>query len=516
MSNPNITQARQAAVVVKPSLAHIPGTGYWPIFSEASYFKDSLAFVQTIYQRCGPVSRAWWGFKRSVYLLSAEANEMVLLDREGRFSAKLGWERYIGDLFPRGLLLHDAEDHRWQRRLMLPAFRKDALAHYLERMNPRIQTAITAWGQSGQIHFYPLIKQLTLAIAADVFLGAQLDAEIEQISRDYTRLVIASMAIVRIPVLGYTYARGVKARARLAQFIRERIPQRRASEGSDLFTQLCQVRDEQGAHFSDDEIIDHLIFMMTAAHDTTTSATHSLTRPLAVARTCASGCISPRCKSKPCCCRCCASLNGVCPLTTRRAILTSLSPNRAMICRCNCAALADLPGPGRAEADQGGKKALPLFLSLPSEAKVLFCHPQTHQQPSARPVGRQKPHGLNQTIHHLIQGRHLHHIIPEAGHAFMVNHFIAKGNALHHFRMQRGEFEALRIGFGKISLATDYRRGAGQAIYAHALAVDRTKARQVVGVVSVELFLGQFGRGHGGGVIIKVNRLFCAWVVARD
>ena len=124
-------------------------------------------------------------------------------------------------------------------------------------------------------------KRLTLAIAADVFLGTQLDSEIDRISADFSDLVAASVAIVRIPVLGRTYARGVNARARLAGFIRERVAQRRASQGSDLFTQLCQARDEAGKQYSDEEIVDHLIFIMMAAHDTTTSAITTMVFALA-------------------------------------------------------------------------------------------------------------------------------------------------------------------------------------------------------------------------------------------
>ena len=268
----------------RPSLDHIPSTGDWPMVAEARFLSNTLAFAQRVHAKCGPVSRGWWMFGQSVYLMSAEANEMVLFDRHGRFSAKLGWERVLGELFPRGLMLRDAEDHRWHRRLMLPAFRKEALARYLDAMSPRIEASVAQWGASGQngdFKFYPAIKRLTLAIAADVFLGTQLDAEIDQISADFTDLVAASVAIVRIPVLGRTYARGVNGRARLAHFIRERIPQRRASNGNDLFTQLCHARDEEDRQYSDEEIVDHLIFLMMAAHDTTTSAITTLVYALA-------------------------------------------------------------------------------------------------------------------------------------------------------------------------------------------------------------------------------------------
>ena len=242
---------------------------------------NTLGFAERVYARCGPVSRGWWLFKPSIYLMSAQANEMVLFDRGNRFSAKLGWERVLADLFPRGLMLRDAEDHRWHRRLMLPAFRKEALARYLEAMSPRIGASVAQWGAAGDIQFYPAIKRLTLAIAADVFLGTQIDAEIDQISSDFSDLVAASMAVVRIPVIGRKYARGVNARARLATFIRSRIAQRRLSDGNDLFSQLCHARDEDDKQYSDDEIVDHLIFLMMAAHDTTTSAITTLVYALA-------------------------------------------------------------------------------------------------------------------------------------------------------------------------------------------------------------------------------------------
>ena len=275
------TPARSPQQPQRPSLAHIPSTGDWPLVSEARFLSNTLAFAQRVHARCGPVSRGWWLFKPSVYLMSAQANEMVLFDRGNRFSAKLGWERVLADLFPRGLMLRDAEDHRWHRRLMLPAFRKEALARYLEAMSPRIESSVAQWGAADDIQFYPAIKRLTLAIAADVFLGTQIDAEIDQISSDFSDLVAASMAVVRIPVIGRKYARGVNARARLATFIRSRIAQRQLSDGNDLFSQLCHARDEDDKQYSDEEIVDHLIFLMMAAHDTTTSAITTLVYALA-------------------------------------------------------------------------------------------------------------------------------------------------------------------------------------------------------------------------------------------
>lgn len=267
------------------SVSHIPGSdGSFLVGDSLKFLADPLAYARGVLDRYGPVSRARFLFDRRLNMISADANEFVLLDRAGNFSAYRGWEPVLGQLFPRGLMLRDGEDHRYHRRLMQPAFRKEALAGYLARMRPRIASTVAAWQRAGAFRFYPAVKRLTLEIAAEVFLDLQLQAEIEQVARDFTDLVEASSALNRIPLIGRQYARGLAGRQRLARLILDRIPQRREGQGSDLLTQLCRARDEQGQQYSDAEIVDHLIFLMMAAHDTTTSALTTIVYALAQQR----------------------------------------------------------------------------------------------------------------------------------------------------------------------------------------------------------------------------------------
>lgn len=263
-------------------LRHLPGTYRPPVIGQTLRFlADPLQFCRDQHARFGPVSRGYSMFQRYVNLLSAEANELVLLDRERIFSARMGWEVVLGRLFPRGLMLRDGDDHRYHRRLMQPAFRKEALAGYLERMNPAIAATVAGWGTRGSFLFYPELKRLTLKLAAEVFLGVELEAEVDQVGRDFFAVVQASMAVVRVPVVGRLYARGLEARKRLVAFIEQRTAARRSGNGDDLFSQLCRAEDEHGSRYSDGEIVDHLIFLMMAAHDTTTSALTTIAFTLA-------------------------------------------------------------------------------------------------------------------------------------------------------------------------------------------------------------------------------------------
>lgn len=59
-------------------------------------------------------------------------------------------------------------------------------------------------------------------------------------------------------------------RALLEQHFAAMLPARHASDGNDLFTALCHAEAEDGAMFRDSDVVDHMIFLLMAGHDTVT------------------------------------------------------------------------------------------------------------------------------------------------------------------------------------------------------------------------------------------------------
>ena len=94
-------------------------------------------------------------------------------------------------------------------------------------------------------------------------------------------MVAASVAVIRKPLPGTAMARGVKGRERIVAYFSEQIPIRRAKGGEDLFSQLCRATHEDGALLSTQDIVDHMSFLMMAAHDTLTSSLTSFVAALA-------------------------------------------------------------------------------------------------------------------------------------------------------------------------------------------------------------------------------------------
>jgi cytochrome P450 len=264
----------QAQVPQAQHCTPIPVDNGLPILGHSiGMFRDVLGTVQALERRHGPIWKSHIGSASIVNILGPDALELVLKNRDGNFSSKLGWEFFIGQVFPGAIMAMDGDDHRYQRRIMQVAFRKSALRAYLEQMSPAIELGIGRWTsrQVTSITVFPLIKQLTLDLAASVFMGIELGKDAAALNRAFVHTVAASLAFIRAPIPGLKMWRGVRGRKLLVERFRELLPRKRAVHTSDFFSEFCHARSEQGEQFTDEEIVNHMIFLMMAAHDTTTS-----------------------------------------------------------------------------------------------------------------------------------------------------------------------------------------------------------------------------------------------------
>ncbi len=243
---------------------------------------DMLSRLQRLHAEKGPVVAQNAGIFHLVNLFGPDANRHVLLDRDKIFSSRKPWMAIMGKIFPNGLLLRDGEEHKQHRKIMHEAFTRPALRNYLERMNPMIERGIGSWGGQGKGFLaFRAFKALTLDIAASIFVGVELGPETTKMNGIFEDLVAASMSRLRLRIPGLEFYRGLQGRDFMVEYFRRRIPERRAAQGDDMFSRLCRAESEEGARFTDQDVIDHMVFVMMAAHDTTTSSLTSMTYELA-------------------------------------------------------------------------------------------------------------------------------------------------------------------------------------------------------------------------------------------
>ena len=261
---------------------HIPGDSGTPIIGDSLRFiKDLPGLTREKYLRYGPVFRVNALFQHTIVLLGPDANEAILKDTEKCFSSALAWNTSLDKIFPNGLMLKDFEEHKYHRRILQAAFKRGAIERYVEAMSPQIANGIQNWQTDQPLRFYDHVKKLLLEVAAGAFLGLDVTPEADRLNRSFVDAVEATLALVRVSLPGNRWSRGQRGRAYLEAFVRAHIVAKRDSEDRDIFTQVCRARDDEGRYFSEQAIIDHVIFLLFAAHDTTTSTLCSIIFALA-------------------------------------------------------------------------------------------------------------------------------------------------------------------------------------------------------------------------------------------
>jgi cytochrome P450 len=256
-------------------LAPIPVDHAPPVLGRILGFRFRLLpTLQELERSYGPVVQTHTALDRFVCLFGPDSLELAFRNRDDAFSSRLGWSRYLDHVFPGAVMAMDGDEHRLQRRMLQAVFTRPALSGYVAAMNDVVAGRIARWGglRLRPLATYAAVKAMTFEVASRTLLGLRAGPEQVAVRRAFASAVAASIAAVRVPVWPAPYARGIAARRFLAAHFAGLVHARRASDGADLLTRLCHVVGEAGERLTDEEIVDHVLFVLMAAHDTTTSA----------------------------------------------------------------------------------------------------------------------------------------------------------------------------------------------------------------------------------------------------
>lgn len=238
-----------------------------------AYIRDPLAMMQDQYDNYGPVSEIDFIGKRWTVLLGPDACEAALRNADKAFASGDGWGYLVGPFFDRGLMLLDFEEHHRHRRIMQSAFTRDRLEGYTAALQPAVAAGLAHWQPDAQFLAYPALKELTLDLATEVFMGgAQLASpdELDRVNQAFIACVQSATSLIRANVPGTRWGRALRGRRLLEEFFGRHLEAKRSAPGDDLFSVLCHLETDDGERFSDADIVNHMIFLLMAAHDTST------------------------------------------------------------------------------------------------------------------------------------------------------------------------------------------------------------------------------------------------------
>ncbi|PIG95459.1 cytochrome P450 [Gloeocapsopsis sp. IPPAS B-1203] len=248
-----------------------PGQTGLPIIGESLSFRFDPHFVEKRYQQYGPIFRTQIIGRPTVFMIGPEAVEFVLASHMDHFSWREGWPDNFKLLLGESLFVQDGEEHRRNRRLIMPAMHGAALESYFGVMETLTQQYLQKWQQKGEFVWYEEFKQLTFDIASQLLLGTNTGAEVTRLSQLFTTLTDGLFAVNPLRLPGTKLGKAIAARNQILQHLAQVVKERQQNPTKDALSLLVQARDEDGSRMSDRELVAQAMLLLFAGHETTTA-----------------------------------------------------------------------------------------------------------------------------------------------------------------------------------------------------------------------------------------------------
>lgn len=225
----------------------------------------------------------------TVFTYGAEITRQIASQDEAFHKSPLSMTLYpLGEVSPRkaplkrfgyGLFGVNDEEHRRQRRMLMPAFHKQQVRSYHDTMLRITQAALDRWQPGQVISVNRAMQNLTMDIVTALLFGEEssvYDTGIGPALQDTLTLVTdVRTQLFPIDLPGMPYHRLLDSVNQIDSIIRGIISQKRSEgvKGNDLLSTLIRARDEEsGAALTEDELISHASVLFAAGHETSANA----------------------------------------------------------------------------------------------------------------------------------------------------------------------------------------------------------------------------------------------------
>jgi cytochrome P450 len=180
---------------------------------------------------------------------------------------------------PRSFILCDEQEHSVGRAAIMPALRRRMLQQpqHSQTVAEIAAREIDTWPRDRPFPVHPYLRALTLRVILRSIFGEEtpllpaLHRRILEIPHVTASLVIQQPMLRHLPVWHRTWRLYQQQRLEVYQLTSTILQDRRAmsDQREDLLGLLLSARDERDVPLSEEQILDHLVALMIAGHETT-------------------------------------------------------------------------------------------------------------------------------------------------------------------------------------------------------------------------------------------------------
>ncbi|XP_040998199.1 beta-amyrin 11-oxidase-like [Juglans microcarpa x Juglans regia] len=262
----------------------LPFLGSLPAFLKAFRSGDPESFVHNLFSKYGKIGiyKTYLFGSPCVIVCSPETCRRVLTD-DARF--KLGYPKATTILAGRTSFhnLSGSEHKRLRRLTTAPMNGHEVLSGHIDMIEGIVATAMEEWASTNKpVELLTVFRRVGFEIITKIFISSYSEAVISSIKNSYSDLSTGMKSqVINLP--GSAFRRGLKARKELIKIFQSILEQKKeiiannsnqTEAKKDLMDLLLGVRDEEGRGLEEEDIIDILIVLMLAGHE---SSAHGAT-----------------------------------------------------------------------------------------------------------------------------------------------------------------------------------------------------------------------------------------------
>ncbi|KAE8702856.1 Beta-amyrin 11-oxidase [Hibiscus syriacus] len=254
----------------------------WPFignmwsFLRAFNSQNPDSFIHNLINKYGPTSiyKTHLFGSPSIIVCSPELCRKVLTD-DKHFS--FGYPSSAIRLGGKKSLYGVPNSEHWRLRRLIsdPINGHRALALYIGHIEDIVIPSLEELDTMDRpIKFFTEMKRIGLKVIAQVLLGSTKDSILTSMVEYYTELFPGVLSMP-IDVPGFVFHRAIKARKKLVKMIEDEVDERRATTSvpagmnKGMMDLLMEVKNETGEKLEDEHIIDLLLLILFAGHETT-------------------------------------------------------------------------------------------------------------------------------------------------------------------------------------------------------------------------------------------------------
>ncbi|WP_422081748.1 cytochrome P450 [Ulvibacterium sp.] len=255
---------------------------YEVLRNRRTILKNPLPFHHHYFQKYGDTFRINLGRRNDwVFTRNAESIRHILQKNHKSYGKSSFQTKELAKYIGHGLLTSNGEFWRVHRRMIQPAFHRKKLEGLLGTMYNAITTELNRVQVNSEQDIFPLMGDLAFQVVAKSLFSADNIRDRMQRLKEITitnqKMLIKEM---RMPYLNWWFhlngdiRRHLRLSAEARHLINGIVQERLDSneKKNDLLDMLLDARYEDGTHMPRQQLIDEVMVLFTAGHETTANA----------------------------------------------------------------------------------------------------------------------------------------------------------------------------------------------------------------------------------------------------